>query len=57
MLGVVHCVHVQAKKKNFVQSLAAYSIISYVLQIKDRHNGTLHTDARRHACLDAALLP
>ncbi len=32
--------HDQAKKKNFVQSLAAYSIICYVLQIKDRHNGT-----------------
>ncbi len=31
------CWCAQQAQKNFVESLAAYSIVSYVLQIKDRH--------------------
>jgi phosphatidylinositol kinase/protein kinase (PI-3 family) len=32
----------------FAQSLAAYSIISYVLQLKDRHNGNILIDTYGH---------
>lgn len=46
--GSVSEERLQAAKHNFMASLAAYSLFSYLLQIKDRHNGNLLIDSEGH---------
>ena len=45
MQGTPGCEQAQ---RNFAESVAAYSIVCYLLQIKDRHNGNILMDDEGH---------
>ncbi|KAG0043332.1 phosphatidylinositol-4- kinase [Gryganskiella cystojenkinii] len=46
--GGMDSIEYQKARNNFIQSVASYSVISYLLQFKDRHNGNIMIDDDGH---------
>lgn len=46
--GQVKSKRFKRAQKNFCNSLAGYSLVQYVLQVKDRHNGNIMIDSEGH---------
>ncbi|KAF2076319.1 hypothetical protein CYY_002375 [Polysphondylium violaceum] len=46
--GNKNSVGFQNARRNFIKSMAAYSVVSYILQIKDRHNANILVDEEGH---------
>jgi len=46
--GEPHTVRFRRARRHFLESLAGYAIVSYLLQIKDRHNGNILVDTEGH---------
>ena len=40
--------HIEEAKANFAESMAGYSLISYILKVKDRHNANILLDRQGH---------
>ena len=46
--GEPHTVRFRRARRHFLESLAGYAIVSYLLQTKDRHNGNILVDSEGH---------
>ncbi|KAF9190169.1 phosphatidylinositol-4- kinase, partial [Haplosporangium sp. Z 767] len=46
--GGVDSIEYQKARNNFIQSVVSYSVVSYLLQFKDRHNGNIMIDDEGH---------